>query len=328
MWYTRLSKLRRERGLMRRLFGCLSPKLYPPTAVVFFLAFLLLWGLRVAARFTDWSGGLAAGADLFSYVCLAAAAVINGRTARFRSGQRQWVGRAPGPAVLGYACGAGLLMGRSLYLSFSNRSIAQAALYSSDSPQLSLMLGGGFVLLAFGAYWHGFVLHLFTPARGELLPSPTPAPPVLRALAWLGPLPLALSHYLMAAGVETRLTRELGLLIGAALFASAYFVDAVIGNRVRPAPADSGDAVGRSKANSELHLTRRGWAGALFWLALLLHALAWYLMQLSPRTQPGSDLALGLLVAPLAIAGLAGLVLLSIPPPVAPSLNPSNQVPR
>ena len=311
---------------MKKLIAFLSPRLYPPVAVVFFIAFLLFWALRVAVRFAGWGADVEALCDALSYLCLAAAAVINGGTAKFRSAQRQWAGRAPEPAALAYAFGAVLLVGGTLYLALSGESPAEDAPSSSYSLPVSLMVGAGLVLLVFGAYWQGFVLHLFTPERAELLPSPVTAPPALRALAWLAPLPVALSLCLMAAGVETSLTRELALLIGAALFASAYIADAITINRLPAAPAHSSGAAGRSDASGQRHLTRRGGAGALFWLGLLLYATGRYLVQLSPLTERGSVFACCLLFTPLVMSGLAGLVLLFAPHPAAPDVRPTTRL--
>lgn len=322
---------------MERLLGCLSLRLYPPAAIVFFFAFLGLWGYHFVAFV---SGRLVAtvsqGAAL---LCLAAAALINSRTLRFRAAQADWAGRSPNLAMVAFGVGGGLFVLSLIYqhlgvLADPETWFMPGSPYSPQAAYTSLF---GEKLLLLGVYIHGLALHVFTPRQKDASPPPVSSPLVLRVIAWLGGWLLLTRTALFLlfqaepdADILSALdTSSVVAVVGGGLCVGAYVIDAALVNRrgvarvagsagapgaaIPPGPTGPGRGETTQSANRR-GLTLRGWAAIVFWLGLLAYQVV---ADLTGSWFPGDPLSWWVVWSVIALCAVAGVILLALPHPAA-----------
>jgi hypothetical protein len=322
---------------MGRLLGCLSLRLYPPAAIVFFFAFLGLWGHHFVALAS--SRVVATVSQGAAILCLAAAAVINSRTPRFRAAQAYWAGRSPNLAMVAFGVGGGLFLLGLIYQHLEvladpetwfmpdspyARAVAYTSLFSEE-------------LLLLGVYIHGLALHVFTPLQKEAPPPPVSSPLVLRVIAWLGGwllLTRIALHLLFQAEPDGDILSDLDTwflvtVVGGGLCVGAYVIDAALVNRravarvasstAPPGPSMSAEptAPGRVESTQSANrrgLTLRGWAAIVFWLGLLVY---WVVQHLAGSWFPGHPLSRWVVWSVVGLSALAGVALLALPHPYA-----------
>lgn len=322
---------------MERLLGCLSLRLYPPAAIVFFFAFLVLWGYHYVALVSDkLVATVSQGAAI---LCLAAAAIINSGTPRFRAAEAYWAGRSPNLAMVAFGVGGGLFVLSLIYQHLEVLADPETW-FMPDSPYARAVAYTSLFsekLLLLGVYVHGLALHVFTPLQKEAPPPPVSSPLVLRVIAWLGGwlLLTRIALYLLFQAepdgdiLSALHTSFLVAVVGGGLCVGAYMIDAALVNRrgvarvagsagapgaaIPPGPTGPGRGETTQSANRR-GLTLRGWAAIVFWLGLLVY---WVVQHLTGSWFPGDPLSWWVVWSAVGLSALAGVALLALPHPAA-----------